>query len=522
MGSLLRAPYPPPLSEERLLALQADIQDWQLTHGSLIKMYTHNEDCAVLARPIGVSMFPTLFPKSCFSHALDLQESYNELYANIAEDESWLFDVLQDLILTDPFTRALWGVHEKVKEKGYIQPLTLGIFRSDYMLHSPEEPHEGESSPLASKTSGLAPEPTIKQVEFNTFSCAGGTHGNIVNAMHHHLARTGAYDLGTGSQNPITPSALPTTETITSITSGLAAAHIAYGPPRSAPATTTAILIAVQPNNINICDERPLEYSLWAHDPAIPTYRALFPSDITARTTLTQSRELLFYPPHATLPVEISAVYLRAAYDPAEHDSAGIAARTRLELARAIKCPSILAQLATFKKVQQALSLPGAVERFLPPPRAAQVRATFAPMYPLDDSEGGLRARALAADAGAAERFVLKPSLEGGGHNVYRGDIPRVLERVPEAEWRSYVLMELMRPPPLSNILLAGRGVYEGRVVSELGVFGVCMWRRRDGVTGTEIVENRQGGWSFKTKAEEVDEMSVIKGYGCFDTPCLV
>ena len=117
---------------------------------------------------------------------------------------------------------------------------------------------------------------------------------------------------------------------------------------------------------------------------------------------------------------------------------------------------------------------------------------------------------------------MLKPSLEGGGHNVYRGDIPRVLERVPEAEWRSYVLMELMRPPPLSNILLAGRGVYEGRVVSELGVFGVCMWRRRDGVIGAEIVENRQGGWSFKTKAEEVDEMSVIKGYGCFDTPCLV
>jgi len=29
-------------------------------------------------------------------------------------------------------------------------------------------------------------------------------------------------------------------------------------------------------------------------------------------------------------------------------------------------------------------------------------------------------------------------------------------------------------------------------------------------------------GWTFKTKPVSVDEMSVVKGYGCFDCPLLV
>jgi glutathione synthase len=30
------------------------------------------------------------------------------------------------------------------------------------------------------------------------------------------------------------------------------------------------------------------------------------------------------------------------------------------------------------------------------------------------------------------------------------------------------------------------------------------------------------GGWTFKTKFADVDEMSVVKGYGHFDTPRLM
>lgn len=66
-----------------------------------------------------------------------------------------------------------------------------------------------------------------------------------------------------------------------------------------------------------------------------------------------------------------------------------------------------------------------------------------------------------------------------------------------------------------------------GPVISELGIFGVCLWRSNPKTDGKdkqnlELLTNRQGGWSLKTKPEAVDEISVVKGYGCFDCPYLV
>jgi hypothetical protein len=36
--------------------------------------------------------------------------------------------------------------------------------------------------------------PQLKQVEFNTVTCAGGVHANIISDMHRQLVRTGAYE----------------------------------------------------------------------------------------------------------------------------------------------------------------------------------------------------------------------------------------------------------------------------------------------------------------------------------------
>jgi glutathione synthase len=38
---------------------------------------------------------------------------------------------------------------------------------------------------------------------------------------------------------------------------------------------------------------------------------------------------------------------------------------------------------------------------------------------------------------------------------------------------------------------------------------------------GIDVKLNETGGWTFKTKPEQVDEMAVVKGYGCFDCPLL-
>jgi glutathione synthase len=168
--------------------------------------------------------------------------------------------------------------------------------------------------------------------------------------------------------------------------------------------------------------------------------------------------------------------------------------------------------------------MPGALERFLTPKEAANVSKTFAPMYPLDDSPTGMHAKMLALDPKTARNHVLKPSLEGGGHNVYGEEIVKFLKQTPEELWHSYVLMEKIIPPPLKNFMMSMRGLYEGPVISELGIFGVCLWKRTQDRerTQAEMVDELDPSWSLRTKDASVDEMSVVKGYGCFDSPALV
>lgn len=339
-----------------------------------------------------------------------------------------------------------------------------------------------------------------------------------LNIQVRYLQRSRAYGVRLPTSNP-----LPHNSTVKDIAAGLAAAHAAYGAPKTASAHPTAVLMVVQPYNINICDERPIQEALWELN--IPCYRVEFGEPLLDSIEVTDSRELLYQPipsPYKSL-VEISVVYHRAGYDIEEYNDSGLEARYQLESSRAIKCPSILCHLATLKIIQQKLAAPGALEHFLPAREASMVRATFAPMYPLDKSDEGRRGRELALNPESAIKYVLKPCLEGGGHNFYRNAIPAHLRIVPQDQWAEYILMELIQSPEIHNYLLSLQGLHYGPVISELGVFGTCLWQQsRQGEGKLEILANATAGSSLKTKSVEVDEMSVVKGYGCFDSPTLV
>lgn len=138
----------------------------------------------------------------------------------------------------EPLAAALWSIYEATKEAGYVQDISAGIFRSDYMLHG--EDH-------------------LKQVEFNSFSCSGGAHANKANEMHRYLARTGLYDV---DETPFDLGSLPRNQNIQSLASGLAQAHAAYGPPRSKTAKRTAVLFVVQPYNVR-SPSVPQSRQLW-------------------------------------------------------------------------------------------------------------------------------------------------------------------------------------------------------------------------------------------------------------------
>lgn len=485
-------------SRTELEYLVSEVKDYQITHGSLLKIVEYETDSFVPARPVGTTLLPTPFPRAGYDEAVELQQAYCELYMRIASDDEWLFSVLKPLRYHDKLLTVLWEVFEKVREAGMVQKVVCQVFRNDYMVHQPVAESEAE----------------LKQVEMNTFCCAGAAHAERIANMHKHLARVRDCDTSTASSSGTD---LPPNSNVRSIVSMLSTAHAGYVN-TSTTSHQKCIIIVVQPFNFNVADERPIEIALW--DNSIPSYRVEWRT-LWYRTSLTQDRTLLFTPPFGKSQLEVSVIYYKGGYIIEEYQPAGRNLRIRLEISRAIKCPDILTHLSGFKTVQAALVEPGAVERFLPPEKAEKIRRTFMPMQILDTSPGGLAARAEATDPVKCARYVLKPNRDGGGHNVYRDDIPAFLRRKPETEWCQYILMRLIEPPPTEGMLMAPESLYHGPVISELGIIGICIWERK-GSGEVDVRMNEVGGWTFKTKPVGVDEMSVVKGFGCFDCPLLV
>ncbi|KAI0880523.1 glutathione synthase [Annulohypoxylon maeteangense] len=503
------------VDEEHLENILSELEDYQITHASLLKIPRASDDCestVAIARPIGVSILPTTFPRHLFNHALNIQTLFNQLYMKISEDDAWLQNTIQKLGEADTFVAKLWSIWERVRNEGEVQPLRCGIFRSDYMIHHDSSRTSGREATTKDYINQFLMDSELKQVEFNTYSCAGGAHANTVANMHRYLASKCIHKV----------SHLPINHAVRSMVEALECAHREYGSPVDK-SRGTAILMTVQPNNVNICDERPVEYALSECEPPIVLYRVEFSDEIVRKCSLGPSRELLFRPNFENEAVEISVVYQRAGYDPHEYDQQGIHARYMLERSRAIKCPTILSHLAGLKKVQQELTSPGMTERFIAPDIASVLRRTFVPQYPFDVSQEGIQAKEIALDKHKAENHVLKPSLEGGGNNIYGKDISDFLKTVPEKEWSKYVLMERIRPPLTHGVLISPVDTHKGPVICELGILGTCLWRG-DGQGGEKVrvIHNNTAGWTFKTKPEDVQEMSVVKGYGCFDCPSLL
>lgn len=115
-------------------------------------------------------------------------------------------------------------------EYGVVQPIHLGLFRSDYLLHSP--PGSGNN------------QCDIKQVEFNTIAASFAGLSQKTTALHqsvlmraflpiryiHASCRYLQSATNYFNSSPYLQSwNLPVNESIGGLASGLAAAHSAYG-----------------------------------------------------------------------------------------------------------------------------------------------------------------------------------------------------------------------------------------------------------------------------------------------------
>ncbi|KAI0265685.1 glutathione synthase [Gloeopeniophorella convolvens] len=489
--------WPPDVSIEQLDQLTLLATTYALSH-SLLYLPPFSSKSPPPPSPESaihapISLFPTPIPRRLFAQAVALQRAYNTLYARVTLDTAFLDEVMGPggVADVDDFTRALWSAWKGLRDEGVPSPLHLGLFRSDYLLHqpNPEDPIE------------------LKQVEFNTISSSFGALSQQVTGLHRYLARSTQYF---DTSPLLSPENFPPNETVKGLAAGLAEAHGVYGNPDA------HILFVVQPNERNIFDQRLLEYELLESHGTHVTRRTF--AELSTTASVSPTRSLLITPITSGLniaPVEISVVYYRAGYTPTDYASAAdYATRALLERSRAAQCPSLALQLAGGKKVQEVLTRPGVIERFLDvdTETAAALRTSWVGLWALD-APGG------AEDAvRRAEDLVLKPQREGGGNNVYRGAIPAFVARLPEAERAAWVAMELIRPPRGvgAHLVRSGAGRVGARVVSELGIFGRALFG-----DGREVKEE-QVGWLVRTKAEDVDEGGVAAGFSVLDSIVLV
>ncbi|KAG1777324.1 glutathione synthase [Suillus placidus] len=536
MASFNFSTWPPQLTPEQLEALTLAATTYALSHGLLYLPPSQSPSntqprIPTTAIHAPLSLVPAPFPRAQFQAARGLQSVYNVLYARIAMDTQFLDTVMgaeEGVGKADEFTGTLWRGWKKIREHGML-PLHLGLFRSDYLLHAAED--------------RLA----LKQVEFNTISSSFGPLSERVAAMHRNLLASTSYF----SASPhLIAEKFPENSTTSGLVEGLAKAHEAYG------VRDARILFVVQPNERNVFDQRWLEYELLEKHQIHVVRQTLADLAVSALLDPSTHALTLTLPSTNPSPYEISTIYFRASYTPSDFPSPSYYdTRFLLERSRAIKCPSLPLQLAGGKKVQEALTRPGVLERFLSnegakwgaqaldlTAHAADIRATWMGMWALDSEDADIVAALDHLPAGQenvppgtrlarlkAPSLVLKPQREGGGNNVYREAIPAFLDALPAEEREAWIAMEMIETPRgVSGYLVRAspsssgtdnggteKKVVRTEVISELGIFGYALFG------GGEVVE-REVGWLVRTKGTESNEGGVAAGFSVLDSVVLV
>ncbi|XP_067650960.1 glutathione synthetase-like [Haliotis asinina] len=445
-----------------------------------ICMQSKQQDGTMLTQHFPFTLFPSVVPRTCFQEAVDCMLDFNTLIHKVAHDHDFLENSFKNVLEADEFTQGLWKIYTQVREEGYAQPLSLGLFRNDFMMDVQDPDHV-----------------QIKQVEINTIAAGAGSIASLLVHLHRLTLDT------TGKRYD--KSEVPDNDAPLGTAWGLLKAWDLYGRKQA------VILFVVRETESNIFDQRHLEFTVLSLNSEVRVLRRTY-WDIYNGASLTEDKRLLIDGD------EVAVVYLRAGYAP--HDFPTLKewdARLKLERSLAIKCPSIQYHLAGLKKIQQELTLPGSVEQFIQDPAAVRrIRATFVKQYSLDlGPEGDKGMEFGKADP---DLYVLKPQREGGGHNLYGNDIREFLETHQNSKERdAYILMERIFPKAHKNYLVSpGRPFALSDVTSELGIFGVYIG------SATEEKMNMQCGHMLRTKLLGTDEGGLCSGHACLDSPFLV
>lgn len=477
------------ISEDEVKYLVPEGRDYCLSHGMV-----YNDSKGNLQH-VPFTLFPSPFPQKLFTAAREVQMDFNLLVHKVSQDYEFTKNALLSTIAADPFTSKLFDIYDKVWQLGNVQPISLGIFRSDYLIDTTGGLHD-ECCSCGNKAEDkdVVDSIYIKQVEMNTIALGGISFSCLVPDMHRYLLQL------IGREE----SKVPQNHALDEAADGLIRAWELYG------SASAVVMFVVEPDEVNVYDQRLLEYRIKDRNSAVRVIRRSL-TDIFKNSEMDNDKCLFVDG------LEVAVAYFRAGYAPKHYPTEKEwSARLTVELSRCIKCPTVAHQLMGTKKMQQVLAGPGILERFLPDKDSVdRVRRTFTGLYTLDLGPEG--DHNMECCLSMVQKCVLKPQREGGGNNIYGEDIRHTLLSNPESR-SQYILMDRIQPEINKNFLVRQEltSVHVSDVIPELGIVGIFISR------GEEILLNKEGGYLVRTKTTEHVDGGVFAGRAAFDSPYMV
>lgn len=432
-----------------------------------------------LVQLIKFTLFPSPFPQKWFTFAKSIQENVNLLYHRIAYNDDFLIQSLKEVIEIDDFISKLYNIYLKVKDEKKAQKISLGIFRSDYMLNN--QPQQ------------------LKQIEINTISVSCKGMVTILNDLHRYIL----------SQNlPSLLANLPDSQSNQDLANGLIKAWELYD-------VKDAIILFVSEDQVNtICDQKSIQIAINEVRPNVKVLRQSF-AQLTSTLKINQEHQIFVNK------YEVAVVYYRTGYSPKNYSHSSYwKVRESLELSKAIKCPSIRYHLAGVKMIQQILTNYDQLKRFLSKKEQLnEIFSTFAKIYRLRDDEEGNFAFKLGLNN--PQKYVLKPQREGGANNYFGKDMVDKLNEIKKSKERnSYILMELIQPAPVYNCIVTPNITLQNKkkqkIVCELGIFGIILG------DAVKVYYNCESGYLLRSKDITATEGCVSLGLGSIDSPLLI
>ena len=438
---------------------------------------------------IPCTLLPTPFPRAAFHRLEAMAPIFNRLYQRVSREPAFLSDCLADIGRTDPFIGRLLSISQRVDREGHGQSLQLSINRSDYMLHAGDD---GSFVP--------------QQVELNTISAGLGSLSSRVANMHRFLVTRHAPQYA----DPVN---LPPNPALDRIVRAMASAVSLYEAQQAALGFESgegraALLMVVQPGEWNIVDQQLLSHDLWRLH-SIPTVRRTL-AELAVEAVVDEGRRLSI----GGQPIALA--YFRAGYTPRDYPTDGEwEALYSIERSAAIKCPTVAYHLAGCKRVQQVLSDPAQLQRFLSPDEATVILPSFTGLWGLDPHEPHTPVMVAAALADPTS-YVLKPQREGGGNNLWGREMVDKLRSGSAEEVATYILMRRIRVPAATAAGVKRGELHSFRGCSEMGIFGLWL------SDGDEVHLNESAGYLLRTKSVDNVEGGISAGAGFLDSAVLV